>query len=1068
MKTYSTLAQKVLTGLIAGVVLLGAATSHAATARTSTGSGVWATSGTWSPSGTPAAGDTLTILAGHVITVGANVTVATTIDCSGTLTLSTFNFTATSITVKNGGSVTSTGGTKTIGDITVESAGNWNMASSSAITYSGNIANDGTFTESGSGLRTFSGAAKTISGSAPITISIASVTGTYTVASGTTLNLGSANPSLTIGTGASVNNLGTVVLVNPSGNNCLTGLGSFINGATGTLTLGGNGGNQDATITTLDCTAVGNTVNCGLAKLPKAGPFYNLTFNNAVSYTPASVTVNGALIVNGAGITLGASTLTLNGTLTITAGTFSGTAGSSGIVVGGNAANLSLPAIALGTLTVNRANGVTLAGAVTGVTTLNLTSGTLNNSSFGLSLGTTAAITRDTGSLSAAPTFGTSANLTYSGSTSANTGNEMPTSASVLGTLAINNTSAGGITLGANITANGAVTVATACKLNVPTTMTVKSTVAMAGTGLLAVSGTGMLKNSGSSVFTSSATTLTFASGAKFQHAATAPGTVPTAGWDANSTLEILNAIGATPPSGLAQSFGNVTWDSPQSASCNLAGVNLLNIVGTFTVKNTGSFQLQLGVAQSPTISWGNLVVQGGTLVTSSSSGLPTINVSGNITFSGGTLTIVNAAPLNVAGNWTKDSGTFIPGTGTVIFNGASAQSIGGAAATTFNGLNLNNAAGASLSQNETISGTLTLTSGSFAVGANTLTLNGSAIAGTPGNLTTTSSSSFVIGGSSAGVNVPSSVTALNNLTINNTDAGGVALNSSPTLAGTLTVGALALLDFNSQTLTTVATPSLGGTLKMEVSKTGPSTFTGSKLIRTGGLLTYGGALTVMASGSALTGGDKIDLFDASSFASSFSGGITYPTYTLQSGENWSAADLTADGSIMINRAPAVNSGLGFPVLVSHIATLQAFKLGTDPDSQTLSVTAASVTGSGAVTFTSSGITYTAPAAAGSDTINFTVSDGHGGSVSGTVAVTINAENAGSSLTIANVGGLATLNGSGMPSQTYDVQYSDDSGNTWTTTEDSPVTAASNGVVYYQDQDPIANHTSRMYRLKQP
>jgi hypothetical protein len=403
--------------------------------------------------------------------------------------------------------------------------------------------------------------------------------------------------------------------------------------------------------------------------------------------------------------------------------------------------------------------------------------------------------------------------------------------------------------------------------------MEIKSTLAINASGLVAVSSGGILRNSGSSTITATAATLTFASGAKFQHAVTtSTGTVPAAGWNANSTLEIMNTaqIGGTPPSGLAQSFGNVTWDNNQSSGCNLVGVNLNSIAGTFTVKNTGSFDLRLGSTHSPTENWGNLVLQGGTLTTASSSGVPTMNVAGSVTFSGGALTIVNAAPLNVGGNWTKNSGTFTPGTGTVTLNGGSAQAIGGSAATTFNSLALNNSAGATLitgptvngtltlttgslnsaanltlgsgatiSRNTgtldaaptfgttvnvsytgasaantdyeipasstvlsnltvnksggvtlvaspTVNGTLTLTSGSFDVGANTLTLNGPTIAGTPANLTTTSGSTLVFGGSSSGVNVPSSVTSLSGLTINN--ANDVSLNSSPTVAGTLTL----------------------------------------------------------------------------------------------------------------------------------------------------------------------------------------------------------------------------------------------------------------------------------------
>ena len=142
-------------------------------------------------------------------------------------------------------------------------------------------------------------------------------------------------------------------------------------------------------------------------------------------------------------------------------------------------------------------------------------------------------------------------------------------------------------------------------------------------------------------------------------------------------------------------------------------------------------------------------------------------------------------APLAVARDWTNDSaGAFTPGGNAVTFSGGVAQTIGGAQSTTFDDLTIaNTSGGVSLTASQTVSATLTLTSGTFAVGANTLTLNGPTIAGTPANLATTSSSNLSFGGSSAGVNLPSSVANLDNLTVDNVN--GLTLNSSPALAGT-------------------------------------------------------------------------------------------------------------------------------------------------------------------------------------------------------------------------------------------------------------------------------------------
>ena len=109
-----------------------------------------------------------------------------------------------------------------------------------------------------------------------------------------------------------------------------------------------------------------------------------------------------------------------------------------------------------------------------------------------------------------------------------------------------------------------------------------------------------------------------------------------------------------------------------------------------------------------------------------------------------------------------------------------------------------------------TVAGTLTLSGGTFAVGANTLTLNGPAIAGTPNNLSTTASSTLVFGGSSTGITVPSSVANLSNLTISNPN--GISL-SGPLSSGTLTFtsGILNTSPTNLLTITNTAAGSIGG-----------------------------------------------------------------------------------------------------------------------------------------------------------------------------------------------------------------------------------------------------------------
>jgi len=97
----------------------------------------------------------------------------------------------------------------------------------------------------------------------------------------------------------------------------------------------------------------------------------------------------------------------------------------------------------LNNLTINNSGGVILGGAITVNGTLTLTDGPLNNgANLTMASGTTISRTA-TGSLTAAPVFGTSIDLIYTGSSAIATGYEIPTSSTVLMDLTTN---AGGVT----------------------------------------------------------------------------------------------------------------------------------------------------------------------------------------------------------------------------------------------------------------------------------------------------------------------------------------------------------------------------------------------------------------------------------------------------------------------------------------------------------------------------------------------------------------------------------------------------------------------------------------------
>ncbi len=101
-----------------------------------------------------------------------------------------------------------------------------------------------------------------------------------------------------------------------------------------------------------------------------------------------------------------------------------------------------------------------------------------------------------------------------------------------------------------------------------------------------------------------------------------------------------------------------------------------------------------------------------------------------NITIeSGASLTMQNGV-MTVAGNW-ENKGTFVPGTGTVEFNGASDQTISNTAGETFNKLTINKGSGVVLlSNNVTISNQLNLTSGIIDLQASNLNMASNTVNG--------------------------------------------------------------------------------------------------------------------------------------------------------------------------------------------------------------------------------------------------------------------------------------------------------------------------------------------------
>ncbi|MEI6747667.1 MAG: T9SS type A sorting domain-containing protein [Bacteroidota bacterium] len=196
--------------------------------------------------------------------------------------------------------------------------------------------------------------------------------------------------------------------------------------------------------------------------------------------------VHGNLAI-GAGndgfLTVGANALWLNGSISRTTGGINAS-NAGATVIFTNSSPVSIPANTfsgnVNNLTINGSGGVILGSAITVPGTLSLTKGVLTNSSY-LTMGTGATIFRTGGSFTAAPTFGSTAKVTYNSHTSAiTTGYELPASASVLSDLTINN--ANGVVLNANATVNNTLALTSGICATQSNSLTIASGGSVSGT----------------------------------------------------------------------------------------------------------------------------------------------------------------------------------------------------------------------------------------------------------------------------------------------------------------------------------------------------------------------------------------------------------------------------------------------------------------------------------------------------------------------------------------------------------------------------------------------------------
>jgi hypothetical protein len=342
------------------------------------------------------------------------------------------------------------------------------------------------------------------------------------------------------------------------------------------------------------------------------------------------------------------------------------------------------------------------------------------------------------------------------------------------------------------------------------------------------------------------------------------------------------------------------------------------------------------GIAQinNATTIAGNLSITAGQLSLNANS-----SVGGNVLIASATVLDAGAVTINAAGNWTN-SGSFNAGTGTVNFNGTTAQTI---SAGSFNNLVINKPSGAAgLSGSNTISGNLSVLSGAFdlsvftagrsSVGGAFILLNGAALSAGGASNFPANYSSYALGTTSL-VDYNGTVTqtvagvTYGDVHFSNGGSNAKALAAGITVNGNLTINSGATFNAGVHSISlngnwmnsgvfnagTVADLILNGTGKTITGATSFNRVTvNGYYIVTGSDITYNGLLNVTPTGIFLAGtGTATVSGDLTNAGILFSDGTTtFTGTTFQTIRLMNAIASTSTGVVNFNGnvSPLINA----------------------------------------------------------------------------------------------------------------------------------------------------------------
>jgi|GEM_PF-4063406 len=993
---------------------------------------------------------------------GATATVSSTCSASGTLQITGGTLSVTSGTLTASGTLSGSG-TLGIGAGTVTVSGNLNMAGgtvsfsgSGTLNLSGTVTSVGSFS-AGTGTVVYknTGADQSVLALTYNNLTIQNSTRTATAAGGFTVN---GALTLTSGTfdvgGATVTVAGTV-----SGSGALR-IGSGTLDANGTYNVTG-----DTTFTGSGTLRLGSTVTSLGTFTASTG---TVVYDSGADQSVAAVTYWNLSVSKSAGVATAAGNFAVGGALTIPAGTFS--AGTRTVTANGSISGSGTMAIGSGTITANGGIDLTggattftgtgnlnLVGAVTSLGTFTAGSGTVTYKSTTADQSVMALAYYNLAVNNAPRTATASSDLSVAGALTLTSGtlDIAGRTATVAGTTS----GSGALRIGtgtydANGTVDltgGSVTFTGAGRLELGGDVTSLGTLDAGGAGRVVFNSGGaqgvpaaayhhleVNKSAGTATASAGftvggdlyATAGTFSAGTR---------AVIVNGDISGSGAVAIGSGSITANGGIDLAGGSTTFTS--TGNLNLVGpVTSLGTftagAGTVTYKNTSAGQTVLALAYnnlavnngtmtataaSDLSVAGTLTLTSGTLdlnsrtatVTGATSGAGTLRIStgvldanGSFDLTGGALTFTGAGTLRL-GDTVTSLGTFTPSTGTVVYDGGSAQTVRAAA---YHHLTVAKPAGvgATAGAGFTTTGNLTLTSGSFSVGSYTVAIGGNVSgAGTltiPTGTLTANGGFDLTGGattfsSTGNLNLAGTVTSLGTftagsgtVTYKNTGAdqsvlvlayNNLAINNSPrtaTAAGDLTVGgALTVTSgtFAAATRTVTVTGATSGTGKItigtgKVDANGSFDLTGGSIDFLGaGRLELGGTVTSL--GTLTSNGMGRVVFNSGGTQSVPAGAYHHLEINKSAGTATASGDSTASGDLAL--------AAGTFALSSRTLTVT----GSVSGSGTLTISTGTLNAQGSfdltggtLTFTGSGVLNLRGAAvslgtftAGSGTVNY-------------------------------------------------------------------------------------------------